>query len=212
METALSAPVFTLFYALRLVLPARTITMVDGAGFVAFDGATWTGSDAVAGSLSALEVSGDGIALEAPTLKLTFLPPDEAAAAALCDPANQGARVELFEGLVDPQTGAVVPDPDLKFLGEFDFATLRVGKGARRVEVEVVSIWDRLFDQEEAARQSDAFHQAIHPGELGFALIPSVSKPPVWGADAPRPVAGVVSDSGFPMGPQYAGTRYLGGD
>jgi len=200
MQAALSGPVLTLFYALRITLPSHTARMVDGAAAVNWDGTLWTGSDTLFGRLDSGELGDDGVALEAPTLRLTFIPPDSSAAAALCAPANQGAVVELYEGLIDPVTGVAVPDPDLKFIGEWDIATLKVGRGSRRVEVDVVSAWDRLFDQEEAVRLSDAFHQAVAPGELAFSLITSVTQPLIWGADAPRPVTqavnAAVSDSG----------------
>ena len=195
METALQGSVVTLFYAYRFTLPGGVSRLLDGAGRVEFDGAEWTGLDATFGALASVDVSSDGIATAAPELRLSVLPPNLAAAAILCDPANQGARVEMFEGLVDKATGAVIGEPDLKFDGEIDVPTLRVGKAMMSVEIVCVSVWERLFEQEEGARLSDAFHQAAHPGELGFALITSVKTPPIWGADSPRPTTTLVTAS-----------------
>lgn len=196
MEAALGQGAVTMFFAWRIDLPYGSAALLDGSGVATFGGLTFTGADGLVGALKSAELDGDGLALEAPTLRLVVQPPTDEASAALCAQSVQGSLIRMWEGVIDPASGLVIPDPDLKFIGEIDVPTLRLTRGVREVTLEAVSIWDRLFDQEEGARLTDGFHQGICPGELAFEFVGLVTDGPVWGSSAPRPSTTTVLSTG----------------
>lgn len=174
------------FYALELVLPAYTLRLIDGSGFVEFDGMTFVGKDATYGTLGAIESFDEGVENKAPRLSVSLLPPTNAAASTLANPAAQGGQARLWYGTLDPLTGLPDDDPHLEFVGKIDVPVLKIGK-SRILEIEIASIWEELFPRDDGARLNNAFHQTIWPGELGFEFVVDVQKQMPWGADAPRP-------------------------
>lgn len=186
-DAALQLPGAVLFAAIEILFPDFALRLVDGAGFVEFGGHTFVGQDATYGALGGVTDFTDGVDDEAPSLTLTLLPPTNEAMAAMAAPTVQGSQFTLWVGAVDPSTGAVIGDPDLCFIGETDVPTRKIGQNATSLELTVVSIFDRFFDQDEGARLNNGFHQSIWPGELGFEFIPKVTQQMPWGSDAPRP-------------------------
>ncbi|MFC3711257.1 hypothetical protein ACFOMD_01660 [Sphingoaurantiacus capsulatus] len=208
LEAALSGPSPTWFGALKIELPGHILRLLDGAGFVDFDGGTFVGRDPVYGVLAAIEEIGDGVGDEAPAIGITLHPASDASAAALAAPGMQGSRVSLFVGAVDRATGLVVPDPELVFVGELDVPTLRSTRNGRSLDFDVVSTFERFFDDDEGARLSDGFHQSVWPGELGLAHVTGVEKTVYWGMDAPPDAKAKASAAGIPAWRQTAGMRF----
>ena len=62
-----------------------------------------------------------------------------------------------------------------------------------RGRLEAVSVWERLFDDGEGVRLTNAYHQSAWPGELGFEFVTAVQRQLPWGADTPRP--SVIADA-----------------
>ena len=60
------------------------------------------------------------------------------------------------------------------------------GLGERSLDMEFVSACERLFEVQEGARLSDAFHQEIWPGERGLANITGTKKKVYWGGEVPQ--------------------------
>lgn len=176
------------FHALELVLPSYTLRLIDGAGFVTFGGNTFVGRDPTYGTIGAIESFDEGVENKAPRLTVTLLPPTNTAAALLANPAAQGGAARLWYGVLNPETGLPVDDPHLEFVGEIDVPVLKVGR-ARALEIEVSSIWEKLFPRDDGARLNNAFHQSIWPGELGFEFVVDVQGQNPWGQDGPRPAA-----------------------
>lgn len=176
----------------RVDLPEHTIRVVDGAGQLVFDAAVWMGEDAVYGVLDGVETLTEQVGTEAPMVRLTFLPADLAALAALTEPANQGSLVRIWLGAVDPATGLLTGTPELLFLGELDTADADVSESRTVIAFQVASAWERLFDANEGHRLNNAFIQSIYPGALGAEFVISIQRDLPWGYDAPRPA--VVSD------------------
>lgn len=168
----------------------QTITWLDGSGFVVFGGETYAGTDETFGVLGGVENLTDGIDAEAPRWRFTFSAPDIAGVLTFVDPENQGSPVFVWEGLIDPVTGLIVPDPDPVFDGFIDVPVFN--PRTRAGVVDCACVWELLFDDDEGANLSDAFHQSVRPGELGFAYMTAIQRQLPWGIDAPRP--GVVSD------------------
>lgn len=185
LEAALSGASPLVFGAVEINLPGYDLCLLDGAGVLSFGGKTYRGRDPVYGVLAAIEDIGDGVTEQAPSVGITLLPASDAAAASLAAPTMQGSPVAIYIGAVDPASGAVIPDPHLLFLGELDVPTLKSGPNSRSLEYEVVSVFERFFDDDEGARLSDGFHRSIWPDERGFVFVTGVTETVYWGMDAP---------------------------
>ena len=182
MDAALAAKRKTVFGAIRIDLnDGRVIRLLDGAGKLTFFGADWTGRDPTFGVLAAIEALDDGVGDEAPALSITLLPPTASAAADLSAPGMQGSRIRLWLGAVAPGTASVIADPYLLFDGELDQPVLNDGPGEYTLEIECVSAFERLFDNEEGHRLADSYHKANWPGETGLSFVTGIVKAIIWG-------------------------------
>lgn len=184
METALRQPFATVFGAVKVELPDRTVCLVSG-GVVTFGGDTYVSQDDVFGTIAAVGRVKDGTGDEAPALSITLLPDSDADAATLSSPTYQGSPVSLFYGAIDPATGAVIADPLGLFYGELDQPTLTVDQGIRELEYEAASAFDRLFSGDEGIRLSDSHHMEVWPDESGLANVTGVQRSIYWGIDRP---------------------------
>lgn len=189
MQTALAQPSMMPFVAVRMTLPTVTLCLLDGSGVLTFSGSTFVGEDPTYGVLADVEDISDGGEDDAPRLRLKLNPKSLSALTVLAASSNQGARVEVWEGLVDLDTGLPVSSPDLAFDGFYDQPTW--APVAMNLMVDCYSIFEAFFDVEEGVRLTDSFHQSIWPGEAGFQyVIETEDRKLPWGsADAPRPVA-----------------------
>lgn len=186
LDAALKSAAPTVFCALQIELPGHTIRVLDGAGAISFGGNTFTGSDATYGVLSAVESIAEEVGTEAPRVRFVFLPTSNTAMAGITAPQVQGSPVRLWYGAVNPQTGLVIGEPELLFLGELDEAELSGGMNSRTLTFDVASAWDLLFDQNEGARMNDAFWQWLYPGDRGFQYVTGVQQKVYWGFNGPR--------------------------
>ena len=177
------------FGAISFDLPDYTLNLLDGAGVLSFGGKTYVGEDGTYGVLSDIESLSDGMGDSAPAFSVTLLPNGDASAAALASPTMQGSRVTVWLGAVDQTSGIPIPDPYLIFLGELDVPTLVSGEHDRRLDYEVVSVFERLFEGDESARLSPGHHRSIFPGEAGMDFVTGVDQPVYWGvAGNPSPI------------------------
>lgn len=189
LDAALQQGRATIFGAIRMDLPGRTVRLLVGSGVVKFavDGVinTFTGRDDVIGVFSAIDTLTDGMGDEAPALSLTFIPASDAAAAQLASVTMQGSSVRLWLGAIDVMSGQVLGDPLLLFNGLLDVATLNVKTNGRTVDYEVSSIFEDFFLSDDGARLTDTFHQYLWPGELGCAFVTYVAQQIYWGTSSP---------------------------
>lgn len=180
------------FTAVRLTLPSVTLALLDGSGVVTFAGSTFVGEDPTYGVLADVEEISDGGEDEAPRARIRLNPKNLTALTALAASSNQGAKVEIWEGLIDLTTGLPVPDPDLAFEGFYDQPTWQ--PKTMDLVIDCGSVFELFFENDEGVRLTDSFHQSIWPGELGFQYVTETSRQLPWGsADVPRPVAVPVS-------------------
>ncbi len=204
LDAALRGPAPTVFGAIAIDLPGYSLSLLDGAGVVTIAGRTFVGEDATYGVLSDIEDLTDGTGDQAPALGLTLIPKGNAAAAALAAPDMQGSRVSISLGALDPATGLVI-DTMLVFVGELDVPTLKAGEDGRLLDYEVVSVFERLFEDDESARLSSGHHRSIFPDEAGMDFVTGVDQPVFWGvAGNPSPVTTYSGGGGSYAANQYA--------
>lgn len=184
---------------IKIDLPGHVIRLCDG-GFVDWDGERYNCIDDTFGTIDSIDALEDGIGDEAPGGRLTFFPATTAAVVDLSSPEYQGSRIRIWLAVLDPVSGAVIPDPDLLFDGELDITVFNEGLGERSLDMEFVSAAERLFEVQEGARLSDAFHQEIWPGERGLANVTGITKKVYWGGEAPQ--------SGITRSSNYGGGGY----
>lgn len=177
---------------LKIELPDHTIRLVDGSGEVNFDGEAYTGEDDIYGVLDGVEGITEQVGTEAPTVRFTFLPTSLQALADITHPANQGAPVYVWFGVVG-DNGLIVGEPELLFLGELDTAEVEAGETSTVIAFDVVSAWERLFEANEGRRLNDKYWQTLYPGARGLQYVTEIQRDLPWGYDAPRPR--VVSDT-----------------
>jgi len=187
LAAALKQSQVLVFNAIEIVLPSYTLRLLDGSGYVDFDGKTFRGFDETYGTLQSIEAFADGSDEQTPSLKVFFLPPTNTAAATLASVEAQGSPVNIWFGAIDPESGIVIDEPEHWFAGELDVPTLTVGSVGRILEYEVASVWERFFADDEGARLTDAYHQYLWPGERGLEFHTEVQVQLPWGSDLPRP-------------------------
>ena len=168
--------------------PNFALRLLDGAGVLTLFGNTFVGSDQTYGALMSIDSFSDGVGDDAPTMKVTLLPPNNTSMADLAAADVQGSQVSLWVGLVNPATGLPVSDPDLRFIGSVDVPTIQIDKNSKTLELACISSFEQFFRDDEGVRLSDAWHQSVWPGELGLQFVSGVQLQMPWGADAPRPV------------------------
>lgn len=168
----------------EITLPARTIRLCDGA-FVVWGGNTYTSEDADFGTIESVDQVAESISDEAPSGKLTMLPPSVADAADLFQPDAQGSPMRFWLAEIDPATGTVVGTPENLFSGFLNTLNLKVGKTRRAVEIEFMSEAERLFWTKEGNVLSSRFHKSVWAGELGLDFATSAQLAVPWGVAGP---------------------------
>jgi len=168
----------------EIILPTKTIRLCDGA-FVTWNGNVFTSADDDFGSIESIGPAEEQIGDEAPAGSLTFLPENTASAAMLSQPSFQGSPMRFWLARVNETTGTLDGEPELVFDGELDTTTLRVGRGMRALDMEFVSVAERLFNINEGNVLSPRFHKSVWPGELGLDNAHGVGTAVAWGAEAP---------------------------
>lgn len=196
-DAALSGFSPTIFGAVSIALPGYTLNLLDGSGVLAFGGRTYAGRDDTFGALASIENLTDGTGDEAPALSITLLPAGDAAAADLAAATMQGSSVLIHIGAVDAATGFVIADPHLLFIGELDVPTLKSKANGRELDYEVVSVFERFFQDDEGARLAPGYHKSIWPDELGFDDITGVSQTYYWGVAGNNYVGAVTTYAGL---------------
>jgi len=189
-DAALAQAVILPFGALSIALPGRTIYLLEGAGVTVFGGNTYLGDDPVFGSILSMETLSDGVGDEAPAIRMSFAPKDDAAATALAQAQMQGAAVNLWFGILNPLTGLPFDAPELVFAGSLDTVTLKGGANSRTLEMEITSDDELFFSTDDGIRLSDAFHRSLWPRETGLFDVTGVQRQIYWGTS---PQSGVTT-------------------
>lgn len=202
---ALADPVITLASLCEIVLPARTIRLCDG-GFIEWDGDTYSSEDSEFGTIEAVDAVSEALSDEAPSGKMTMLPPESVASEDLIQPNLQGSAMRFWLAEIAPATGLVVGTPELLFSGFLDTITLSVGHAKRTIEIEFISEAERLFWTKEGNVLSTRFHQLAWPGEKGFEHATGAPTVVPWGV--PGPGRGTITIGVRASGPPSSAARY----
>lgn len=203
MLAALSSRNPLLVHLLRIELPDSTIRLVDGSGFVIWGSEVFKGEDADFGKIAGFGDFTEGEGTEAPRQVVQLLPTGNAALAALTSPEAQGSPVSIYAAVIDPQTGQIIGEPDPRFVGELDDAGFNSAQNSALLELDVASIWERLFDDNEGHRWNDAFWTHLFgPNARAFQHVTNAGRKVYWGYNGPS------SGSG---GSSYGGGGSIGG-
>lgn len=195
MTAALSGRRVLIAGLFKITFPGGTLRLCDG-GTVSWGSEIFVSRDADFGAIGSAESISEAAGDTIPSYSIKLMPPDLAAAVAIASPDSQGSPVRAWLAVVDAETGEVVPDPELLFAGEVDTVTLEIDRGIQGLAIDVVSVFDRMFDDDEGARMSSTFHKRVHPGELGFDNMTGTPIDELWGPGDKPPAASIVP--GFP--------------
>lgn len=205
LDTGLKEQAIRVFTAVQMALPAAgpypayTLNLIDGAGFVTFFvngvSTTFSGEDSLFGVLGTISAISEAVATEAPRVTITVFPPTSDAVGQLNQPLYQGAPVKIWFGLVNETTGAVIGQPELLFSGRLDTAKTTAQPNARVVELDVASVFERLFVAQEGDRLTDRWLQSIYPGATGLRLNNDALQDPMWGAETQSSAVSVQNPS-----------------
>jgi hypothetical protein len=182
--TALQAPAPTVCWLVQIDLPSGTARLTN-AGEVAFDGAVYRGSDPLLGAFSSISGLRDGAATTTTRVDVVVLPRSDQAVADLTDPQAQGSRVRIWFGAINPATGALSGEPELKFDGELDKAGFTVG-ASWSITLECGTQAERQLEPNEDWRLNHPFHSGIWAGETGLINVTNVAKKIYWRMDSPN--------------------------
>ncbi len=203
MLTALQARNPLLVHLLKIELPGRTIRLVDGSGFVIWGAETFTDTDPEFGKIAGFGELTEAEGTEAPRQTVQLLPTGNAALAALTAPAAQGSPATIYAAVIDQQTGQVIGDPDPRFIGELDDASFNHSRNATLLELELATVWERLFDDNEGHRWNDAFWTYLYgSGARAFQHVTNAGAKLHWGYNGPTNGSG---------GSSYGGGGSIGG-
>lgn len=182
---AFSDRILTLAGLVTIALPDATIRLCDG-GQVIWGADVFRAKAESWGSIGQLNGFEESVGDDAPGATLTFLPASAAAAASLALPANQMSAVRFWLAQVDEATGAVVSGA-VELIADMliDTAELKFGRGARRLELGLVSAADRLFEINIGNVLSGPFHRSLWPGEQGLDNAVDVGTTVAWRSKAP---------------------------
>jgi len=170
---------------LKIELPGHTVLLTDG-GTVTWDGDSYASRDALFGMVAEPDELENGVGEEAPSGTVRFVPPPEVASADLIDPAYQDCRMRGWLAEIDADTGEVVGTPSLELDAIIDVPRLSFTNDERELEVDHVSIWQRLFDTNEGNVMNGLTHRQLYPSETGMDNTTGVSKDVPWGTNSVR--------------------------
>ncbi|MGH6979032.1 MAG: hypothetical protein ACRED4_07055 [Brevundimonas sp.] len=190
-----------LVFLLRIELPGRTIRLLDGAGFAVWDegeGAeVFTGSDPEFGAIAGFGEFTETEGTEAPRQSLSLLPKNNAALVHLTSPSAQGAPVSIYAAVIDAETGAIIGEPDARFIGEIDTGDYNPDRNSALLEIELSTVWERLFDDNEGSRWNDTFWTHLFgPGARAFQHVTNAGQKLFWGYNGPSNGSGSSSYGG----------------
>ncbi|WP_433952454.1 hypothetical protein [Brevundimonas diminuta] len=191
MLTALQSRNPMLVHLLKIELPGKTIRLVDGSGFVLWGAELYTAEDADFGKIAGFGEFTEAEGTEAPRQTVQLLPTGNAAIAALTAPSAQGSPVTIYAAAIDRQTGQVIGEPDVRFVGELDDGGFNPAQNSSLLELEVATIWERLFDDNEGHRWNDAFWTYLYGSNArAFQHVTNAGQKLFWGYNGPSSGSG----------------------
>lgn len=186
-------------WLLRLDLPSGSVFLSDG-GVTVWGGNTYTANSATLGSFSQLSDVTEGFGSELPELEIVFAPPSNAALTPLQAGAFARSAVRLWLAEYDPDTGAVVGTPDLRFAGRMDRVRQQFAMRQLQIIVSAVPETEVLLFSDDGNGLSAEFHKAVYPGETGHDQATGLVVTVTWGVQSGRGSSPVFVDSSSGVG------------
>jgi hypothetical protein len=155
--------------------PGGFLRLNNSAQSIAWNGYTWLGI----GRLGSIDAVGEGMTLEARSLKFTITGIDSANIATALGQQYQGRACKVWLAPLD-EGYAVLPDPVLIFGGRMDTMDVEIGSTATIT----VSAESRLadWDRPRVRRYNSADQAITDAGDKGFEFVPQmVEKSLRWG-------------------------------
>lgn len=197
MQAEMQRPYFTTAFLFEIILPLKTVRILDGSGEVYWNNHVWRGSDDVFGRIATVDPLQEQIATEAPVMRIKMLPEGNFSLSYVTDPANQGSEINIWWATVDRATGLVVGEPYLVFGGELDAAEADIDTNETTMTLDVASVWERLFINGEGQRLNNSQHQRTWKErasqERGFEFVVAIQREEPWGYGGARP--SIVADT-----------------
>jgi hypothetical protein len=166
------------FYAIKIVAGGTTLRLLDGPGTLTLGGETYTWKDATYGVCVLPDDISEGARGESASVSFSILPPSDSAARTLLSALSESATVKIWAiGAVNASTGASIADPDTEFTGFVDVPSFTCGPGICRLDVLAAGAMAYFLDRGDGLTMSDASHQSVRSGELGFEMMTDVGKP-----------------------------------
>jgi len=169
---------------LKVELPDHTSLISDG-GVTVFNSETYRPEDEVLGSMASIELMSEGTSQQIPALDINFAAPGVGAIAALSNGAIQQSPVRLWIAEYDLETGEVVGDPELRFIGIVDQPRIAASFRELTISITVVPEMEYLFSRPTGNELSASFHKSLYPGETGHDNATGLSIPTAWGVASP---------------------------
>lgn len=177
-------------HLVTVYLAGHTIRWTDG-GYVRWSGDDYTAKDATYGVLSSIGDIADGVDDDASPVELEIIPPNLTSIADLTAIDAQGGLVTIHLGAIDRSTGVLLGDPYELHRGYLDRPLYSPRN--RRVSYDILTSEALGLEPNEDQRQTDAFHQSVWPGELGYEYQTDGSKKVFWRDDDPNNAIGFIS-------------------
>lgn len=182
--TELRKPVFSQFWAAKIVFPGVTARFFSGRGRVTVLGETYfgagiAGEDGVFGDIEPIEGSvGD----TAPRVKLTLGGLQNSLLADARSYMTQGSSVIIYDCLFSDATNDLVGAPELAFYGIVDVVSFEVGEELM-ISIDCVSALEWFFNTEEGGRWTDPVQRGIHADDYGFEFVTDTTRRLPWGIE-----------------------------
>lgn len=177
-----AAPVIA--HLVTLTLPSETVRWTLEGGFVVWDSNTYAFEHETYGSLGRVGEMEDGVTGNAMPLDISILC-SVSAVAALIATGVQGSVVTVHLASVARATGLLVGEPELLFRAELDQPTIAAGPSLG-LDYQCITEEARMLEPRNEQRLTDAFQQAVWPGDLGCEHVSDVEKKIYWRAEDPN--------------------------
>jgi hypothetical protein len=161
---------------------AGGIFLNDG-GITSWGGNTYRSSHPVIGSVAQFSEVSEGIGDELAELELVFSPPSNAALTPLQAGAFQRSLVRLWLAEYSVETGAVVGDPELRFIGNMDRVRQQYALRQLSIVLSCVSQTELMFYSDDGNGMSDSTQRGYYPGDTGHAQATGLVIPVTWGVE-----------------------------
>ncbi len=163
---------------IKIELSTGTVFLSDG-GFLVYAGDTYVSKDSVIGSIASVDTLEAGFGGSISAVDISFNGSGPAATAALSEAALRNRPIELIVAEYNPATGGIVGTPEVKFKGQVDQSTKRLGE--QTVGVSCTSLAEPIFSKNAGNALTNQLQQEISAGDTGLTQTTGLGKQWAWG-------------------------------